>query len=289
MASTSGYWPPLTLPSDRPLADQTVIIGGGTGDVGEGLVAMGLAAGARVIVPVRSPDRQARLQAFLTHFELADLAREHLHWAPGAIANPAGSAALGHWLDQHLPQWGDRLDLAIASLGSWYDGVNLLDLDPAQWERCKVSNLDTHFYLARAVLPRMIQRDRGSYVFLNGKGAEIVTPGAGLTSVLDAAQKMLALSLAAETAHTGVRVWGVASFSPIKTRSEPKPDPDWLSLSDLALAIIDRHNDRDLPAALSPEFGSDRPTPDQHDLSAQSSNQSSKLWHRLYTHTGRIG
>ena len=233
------------------------------------------------------------------------MAADRLHWAPGQIAHPAGSAALGQWLDQYLPQWGDRLDLVIASLGSWYDGVNLLDLDPAQWERCQVSNLDTHFYFARAVLPRMVQRDRGSYIFLNGKGAELVTPGAGLTSVFDAAQKMLTLSLAAETAHTGVRVQGVVSFSPIKTRSEPNPDPDWLSLSDLAMAIIERHQperhhhgrhqpeqhhhpDRDPLAGPSSGSGGDRPNPNRPNPNTLDTPPT-ELWHRLYTHTGRIG
>lgn len=91
------------------LTDKIAIIAGGTGEVGEGIVRSLLKEGVVVIVPVRSPEKGARLRQYaedhsnLHLFDTQQVERDYNEELVNRILEKFG-----------------RIDMAVASLGGWY-------------------------------------------------------------------------------------------------------------------------------------------------------------------------
>ncbi len=92
-----------------PVADlngKTIVVAGGTGDVGVAIVGLLTEAGARAVVPTRSPDKAKVLRDGLSH-------PDRLEVIEGAPDDEDGVADMRKRLDAFGP-----LDGIIASLGS---------------------------------------------------------------------------------------------------------------------------------------------------------------------------
>ena len=136
----------------------------------------------------RPEPTQARVNSLLAEFQL----RRGL------------SAELQGLLDV-LREPGWEADGAVAALGGWWKGEDLVDLDPALWRRFVESHLTSHFLVARALLPVLGGPDP-AYVQLNGAAAQEVMPGSGPVNVTGAGQAMLLDVLRAEAIGARVRL-----------------------------------------------------------------------------------
>jgi NAD(P)-dependent dehydrogenase (short-subunit alcohol dehydrogenase family) len=196
------------------LDGRTVLVLGGTGEVGEGIVRGLLAQGATVAVPSRAEERLASLRDRLG-------APKQLITAVGDVGRPQGAASLVQRLEADCPP----LDAAVASLGGSWQGPRLVDLSIEMWETFLRGTLTAHFLAARAFLP-LVRRRQGTYVFVNHGASQAPVEGAGPLSVSAAAQVMLMRTFAAEEAAGGARVLSVVLSKPVVTRTEPEGPAD---------------------------------------------------------------
>jgi NAD(P)-dependent dehydrogenase (short-subunit alcohol dehydrogenase family) len=171
----------LAGPDHRRAA--TVLVAGGTGQVGRYVVPALRQAGATVIVPSRRAERvRALYGADVVAFELD-------------IATEAGCDELLRRLT------GVRLDGVVIALGGWWTGPSLSALDPVRWRDLVDSHLTTHFHVIRAAWASLA--DESAVVSLNGIAGLRPIPGSGPVSVAGAAQQRMLEVLAAEAAPGG--------------------------------------------------------------------------------------
>lgn len=170
---------------DEPnVSGRVVVVAGGTGVVGSAVVEELLTRGARVIVATRRegavvPDGARRVVV--------------AQWE-----EPAALRAV-------VAEQGWRADAAVAAIGGWFKGADLLDLDLERWRRLLDSHLTGHLLVARALLPELAGDDP-AYVMLNGAAAEEPMPGSGPVNVAGAGQAMLLDVLRAERIGARVRL-----------------------------------------------------------------------------------
>src|SRR5687767_2858248 len=86
--------------------------------------------------------------------------------------------------------------LVVASIGGWRQGISLLDLSWEEWQATLEDNLSSHFLSMKLGYP-LLAID-GTFIHINGMGAEAIIPTAGPTVAAAAFQMRLALTLAEE-------------------------------------------------------------------------------------------
>lgn len=184
-----------------------IVVAGGTGGVGEGIVRTLLKEGARVIATSRNGDRLRDLQAYC-----GDIDNGELITLTGDLGEEEPARALQHQIFEHFRE----LDVAVASLGSWTHGKPLTSVDVDVWNRILRDSVTAHFLAIRMLVP-LLHPKNGSYVHINGFGAEQAFPMGGPIAMAAAAQKSLVLTLAEELKPTGIRVFELI-LGPVNTR-----------------------------------------------------------------------
>ncbi len=215
------------------LQDQVVVVGGGTGSVGEGLVRTFLEEGATVIVPYRSEEKRRSLEQYV-----GGIAQGELVCLEGNIGDEESIQVFRNELHRHT----DHVDLAVACIGGWYYGYSLHRMPFADWQRVLHNNLTTHFLFMRAILSLMHDRNHGTYVMINGGASEVIAPESGMISIVAAAQKMMTKVLVQEAHGTDIRVYAVVVHDPVKTRDRKREVvDDWLAPDDIAHYVAALH------------------------------------------------
>lgn len=182
------------------LKGQTIVVAGGTGNVGSHIVRALLTTGARVAVPSRSAEKIAGLRGYLAeHVREEGLSR--LETLVGTFdGSDVGSGLGGRIVDALGTPTG-----VVASLGHFAPARSLADTDPAALRGVLEDYPVAHLSVARALLPVM---SGGVYLFINGPLAFEPWKGSGahLVSVATAAQHMLFRALAQELTGGNIAV-----------------------------------------------------------------------------------
>jgi len=217
---------------------RNVLVAGGAGGVGEEIVRALLATtSARVIVTSRRADRLALLRERVA--AVAD--PERLFGIVGNAGEPRDAANI---VADIRERWG-TLDVAIPSLGGWWEGGPLLDVDPATWEAVRTEMLDTHVAFARAFVPELLRSPGGLYLGIGGGAAYFPVPNASIVSIAAAAQLMLTRVLAAELRERDVRILELVVNGPVRTREwESVAQPDWITAEEVGNVVADLVADR---------------------------------------------
>lgn len=200
------------------ISGQTVLVAGGSGEVGEPIVDALLESGHTVVVPTRSGDKVDDIRSRAG-------GHERLRVVVGDGGDPDGAIELR----DRLAAGCLEPEHVIASVGGWRQGPPVIDVDPADWHAVLGMGLTAHFALARAFLPRLLDRGEGAYVMLNGGAGLDPVPGAGPVSVSAAAQIMLTRALAAEAKESGVRIATLVAATPVLSRSRTEGKKNWLT------------------------------------------------------------
>lgn len=218
------------------LTGRVHVVAGGTGRAGTVVVQELIARGAVVAVPSRNPARLTRLEG--------KIKSDRLHGYVGDISDLSDASRLRFLMADDL----GPIDAVVASLGEWWEGSPLLSLDPAVWQRIISDNLTSHFMVARAFLPALVDRADSVYLTLGGIASVLAVAGSGPISVTGAAQAMLMRVLAAEAEGKAVRLHEVDVYTPIVTEDWDggEIEPGWLSGRDVGAFVAD---------ALTPGFG----------------------------------
>jgi 3-oxoacyl-[acyl-carrier protein] reductase len=205
---------------------RTVLVAGGAGGVGEGIVRSLLADGHTVFVPSRS---RSKLDALARH--VAGSGPGRLVPLIGNVGEVAGAAAVRDALA------GTRLDVAIASLGGWFEGKTILELSVAEWNEVLNEMLGTHVVFAQTFLPVLRAQHGGRYIGIGGGAAYAPIPGSGPVCVAAAAQLMLTRVLRAEI-EPEVDILELVVDGPVNTREyADRAQPDWI-LPDEVGAVV---------------------------------------------------
>jgi NAD(P)-dependent dehydrogenase (short-subunit alcohol dehydrogenase family) len=212
------------------LAGKNIVVAGGTGRVGEGLVRAFLLEGAQVIVPVRSTAKDQRLRSYVEGIETGKL-----FCLPTHVGE---EDSIQEFRKRVLEQF-KRIDLAVACLGGWYYGYPLHRMPYRDWQMILHDNLDTHFLFMKNFLSLLHDQNEGVFVMINGSPSEMIIPEEGATSIVAAAQAMMSRVLAEEAKTTGVRVYSLTVYNPVRTRDRGRNVMlDWPNAEDLGTYIV---------------------------------------------------
>lgn len=170
------------------MAGKTVVISGAGRGIGRAAAEMFAQAGARVILNART---LSELQA----------AAEKIRSAGGQAAVLAGDVS--RWADmqalgsQVADQYG-AADIVVANAGILEPVGNSWEQDPEAWQENIQVNLTGSYFLARACLPAMVERGRGTLVFVSSGVASHPLPGWSAYCAAKAGVDQLVRTLAAE-------------------------------------------------------------------------------------------
>jgi 3-oxoacyl-[acyl-carrier protein] reductase len=181
------------------------LIAGGTGSVGEGIVKALLANDWKVVVPGRTKTGLDNLASYCDN-------HPNLFLHQANISKFNESTNFFSLCKSTYP----ALQLFVASLGGWRQGTTLLELSWEEWQATIEDNLSSHF-LAMKLGYSLLGND-GTFIHINGMGADAVIPTVGPTVAAAAFQMRLALTLAEEQKMDSRKVYEVV-LGLVNTRS----------------------------------------------------------------------
>jgi 2-hydroxycyclohexanecarboxyl-CoA dehydrogenase len=203
-----------TLHSPGPLlAGKVAVVTGGGGGIGRGIAEAFAAHGAHVVV--------------------AELDGERAAATVGVITSAGGSATavVGDVTDPNhvraLASQAGRVDVLVNNVGHYlYAGTDFVDSTPEQWEELHRINFGHILLVTFALLPGMIERDRGGSI-INFSTVEAFRgkPQSVVYAAYKGAVTQFTKSLALEVGTYGIRVNAIA---PDLTESLQVPYERWV-------------------------------------------------------------
>ena len=218
-------------PASAAMTGRVALVTGGTGALGQAVVARLLAGGARVWVPWVDEREQAALVA-----RIAPAAASGLVTVPCDVLREEALAGL---VDDLVAREG-AVHALITTVGGFAGGA-LVDTDRATWDRMLALNLTSAFAAARTVVPRLLAAGEGRVVTVASRA--VVPPAAGFIAYTVAKAGVITLTqaLAEETRGRGVTVNAVLpSTMDTPANRAAMPDADrrgWVPVEAVAAAI----------------------------------------------------
>lgn len=199
-----------------------VLIAGGSGALGQTVVASFVAAGAQVITVDQHPPAV------------------HAEGHTNMKADVTDEADVRRLVDEVIRTAG-RIDALINVVGGFALG-RVVETDTSLWHRMLTMNLTAAFLLSKTVLPHMLERRTGRIVHVAARAALEPFPGATAYIVSKSGLVALIRALSLELAGSGVTVNGVLPTTidtPANRSSMPDADPStWVRPESIAQALI---------------------------------------------------
>jgi NAD(P)-dependent dehydrogenase (short-subunit alcohol dehydrogenase family) len=199
----------------------TVLVAGGTGHLGTAVVRE-LLAGGYAITATWVVEREAeRLAAEPVELVQADL------FDPEAV--------------EKAVQATDDLEAVVNLVGGYAEGPRVHETDPDQFDGLMRLNVKPGFLLARAAMPRLIERGGGTFVGVSARAALRPFPGAAGYIASKAAVLAFIQALDAEYKHNGVRCNAILpSVIDTPPNRSAQPDADyskWVQPEEIAKVV----------------------------------------------------
>lgn len=178
------------------LKDRVAIITGAGRGIGLGIAIRFAAEGAAVLITSRTVRQLEETASAIREaggrvaYEVADVSQE------ADVTRVVKSA------DKHF----GPLDILVNNAGIFGPVRALHELAPAEWDEVISTNLRSAYLMIRAVLPGMLERQRGVILNLASVSGKIAEPWSGPYAASKAGMIALTRAVAAETARAGIRV-----------------------------------------------------------------------------------
>jgi NAD(P)-dependent dehydrogenase (short-subunit alcohol dehydrogenase family) len=200
------------------LEEQVILIAGASGGLGEGIVGVMARTAARLALVSRRQD------ALETMARDAGLTDERVLCLAADLTRPDEATRVAQAV---LGRWG-RIDALLNSVGTWKGGVKVGDVTDEQWHDLMATNLHSAFYLTRAVLPAMVEREYGRIVHVGARAAELPGTDSVVYNVTKAGLAALARSVARDYGAIGIRanVIHPGTIGTRRRRERSGPDVD---------------------------------------------------------------
>lgn len=176
----------------RSISDMSVLVTGGGSGLGEGIARHFCAAGARVTISGRRPDKIEAVAASIG---------ERCRAVVGDVTAPDGRVAM---VGAAVAHGNGRLDVLVNNAGNMYRG-SLAELDEQALIEVFHSNVIGAMMLTQAALPHLVNA-AGCVVFMGSVHSQRAFPGASPYAATKGAVETLTGVLAAELGPQGVRV-----------------------------------------------------------------------------------
>jgi NAD(P)-dependent dehydrogenase (short-subunit alcohol dehydrogenase family) len=199
----------------------TVLVAGGTGFLGSAVVRELIGSGCDVAA------------TWVVEAERERLASEPVELIEADLFDPDAAHAAVAAVDD--------LEAVVNLVGGFADGPRLHETDPAEFARLMQLNLTPAFLLARATMPRLMERGGGAYVCVSARTALRPYPGGGAYSVAKASVLALVNALDVEYRKEGVRCNAILpSVIDTPANRESQPDADhskWVKPEEIAKVV----------------------------------------------------
>ena len=203
-----------------------VLVAGGTGALGGAVLAELLAGGHPVTATWVEERERERVAAELGDRDGLSLVQADL-MDPGAVESAVESV--------------EGLGAVVNLVGGFASGPRVHETDPEDWEKLLRLNLRPGFLLARAAMPRLIERGGGAYVGVSARPA--LRPFAGAAAYVTGKAAVLAFvqALDADYRADGIRANAVLPSvidTPANRAGQPDADHSkWVPPSEIAKVI----------------------------------------------------
>jgi len=171
----------------------TVLITGATAGFGEAIARRFVRDGHRVIATGRRVERLDALQQELGEALLA---------FPLDVTDANAAAAL----PGSLPEGWREIDVLVNNAGLALGTSPAHQASITEWDTMVATNVSGLIRLTHAILPGMVQRDRGHVINLSSSAATYPYPGGNVYGATKAFVTQFSLNLKADLVGTGVRV-----------------------------------------------------------------------------------
>lgn len=199
----------------------TVLVAGGTGHLGTAVVRELLAGGYAITATWVVESEAERLAAEPVELVQADL------FDPEAV-------------DKAVEATGD-LEAVVNLVGGYAEGQRVHETDPEQFDGLMKLNVKPGFLLARAAMPRLIERGGGAFVGVSARAALRPFPGAAGYIASKAAVLALIQALDAEYKRHGIRCNAILpSVIDTPPNRAAQPDADyskWVRPDEIAKVV----------------------------------------------------
>jgi NAD(P)-dependent dehydrogenase (short-subunit alcohol dehydrogenase family) len=203
-----------------------VLVAGGTGALGGAVLRELLDAGHPVTATWVVERERDRVLGDLGEPEALSLVQADL-MDPDAVGTAVESV--------------DGLGAVVNLVGGFSSGPRVHETDPDEWEKLLRLNLRPGFLLARAAMPRLVERGGGAYVGVSARPALKPFPGAAAYVTSKAAVIAFVKALDADYRDDGVRANAILPSvidTPANRASQPDADySKWVQPAEIARVI----------------------------------------------------
>jgi len=198
-----------------------VLVAGGTGHLGGAVVRELLACGYAVTATWVAESERERLASEAVGLVQADL------FEPDQVEAAVASVA--------------DLEAVVNLVGGYAQGPRVHETEPERFEGMMRLNVMPGFLLARAAMPRLLERGGGAFVGVSARAALRPFPGAAGYITSKAAVLALIGALDAEYKHDGIRCNAILpSTIDTPANRESQPDADhskWVQPEEIAKVV----------------------------------------------------
>ena len=177
------------------LKDQVAVVTGSGRNIGRAIALAFAEEGADVVVNAK----EDKASAEAVTAEVQKMGRRALT----IMADIGDEKQLKKMMDQALNHFG-RVDIAVNNVAV-RPASPFLKMSVEEWREVLAINLDAAFHICQAVMPGMVERKKGSLIFLAGPNAWGFSPGRSHVSASKGGILGFAKCLAMEFATSGIR------------------------------------------------------------------------------------